>query len=56
MTELQARKLGIIRCKHCKYPPNNHFGDGELGGKCARDSKCPGYKKSVILPSNSKEV
>lgn len=50
MTEEQARMLGIVHCAHCGWPPNNHFGNGEKGGKCTHDSKCPGYKRKINLP------
>ncbi len=50
MTEEQARMLGIVHCAHCGWPPNNHFGNGERGGKCAHDPNCPGYKRKINLP------
>lgn len=52
MTKAQAKALGILYCKHCLCPPNNHFGDGRKGGKCAHDNNCPGYEEVVILPGD----
>lgn len=49
MTRSQALKLGIVRCEHCRYPPNNHFDFGQK--KCAHDGSCPGYKEQIFLPS-----
>ena len=54
MTLDQARALGIIRCAHCGLPPNNHWGNGERGGLCAHDAKCPGYKQKIYLPQVKK--
>ncbi len=50
MTLKQARLLGLVVCAHCGLPPNNHWGDGERGGKCAHDPKCPGYEQKIRLP------
>ena len=47
MTRKQALQLGIVFCKHCGYPPNNHFDFKPF--KCAHDKECPGYEE-VISP------
>ncbi len=39
LTMDEALDLGIVKCAHCGYPPNNHFANG----KCAFDPRCPGY-------------
>lgn len=41
-----ALRAGLLMCKHCKLPPNNHFGNGKRGGKCAHQ-KCPGYEETA---------
>lgn len=46
----QARALGIVRCADCGWPPNNHWGNGKRGGKCAHDPACKGYKQKICLP------
>lgn len=46
LTMDQAKALGIVVCKHCGWPPNNHF-DFTFNGKkmpCAHDNTCPGYE------------
>lgn len=45
MTRGQALKLGIVHCKHCGYPPNNHFDFGDKA--CAHDESCPGYEEKI---------
>lgn len=47
MTLKQAKMLGIVRCKHCGYPPNNHFTHGK---KVCAHAPCPGYEQSIVLP------
>ncbi len=44
MTRDEALGLGLLACKHCGLPPNNHFGNGKKGGKCAH-RPCPGYEE-----------
>ncbi len=39
LTMAEAKKLGIVVCVNCGYPPNNHFANG----KCAHEASCPGY-------------
>ena len=43
----EAKVLGIVRCKHCCYPPNNHFDFGKK--KCAHNNKCPGYEPKFVM-------
>lgn len=49
MTALQAAQLGILRCKHCGYPENNHFSGGTR--TCAHDKSCPGWTPVIRLPA-----
>ncbi len=42
LTKDEALKLGIVHCKNCGYPPNNHFMD-QLKKLCAHDKSCTGY-------------
>lgn len=49
MTLEQAKKLGIVFCESCGYPPNNHFDFGKR--LCAHTDKCKGYKQAIRLPS-----
>lgn len=49
LTMQEAREAGIVVCKHCAWPPNNHFGNGEEGGKCAHDNRCPGYEPKFVM-------
>lgn len=50
VTREQALAMGILHCVHCGWPPNNHFGNGTPGGKCAHVSACPGYKEKCRYP------
>jgi hypothetical protein len=56
MTLAQARALNIVFCTSCGYPPNNHFGNGKRGGKCAHDSKCKGFKQMIVLPEVKEDI
>jgi len=38
--------LGVIRCKHCRLPPNNHFDFPPY--TCAHRT-CPGYEEVCTL-------
>jgi hypothetical protein len=49
LTMEQAEKLGIVKCAHCGYPPNNHFDWSPR--PCAHDNSCPGYKASFRMGS-----
>ena len=51
ITELQAEKLGILRCKSCGHPKNNHFNFDNK--PCAHYSKelCKGYIPEIYLPA-----
>lgn len=40
-----ARKVGLLTCKHCGYPQNNHFDWAPY--TCAHDGSCPGYKEGI---------
>lgn len=40
-----ALELGLLVCKHCGMPPNNHFEWSPK--KCAHDPNCPGYEESA---------
>ena len=46
MTREQALQFGLLTCKNCGLPPNNHFGNGKPGGKCAH-RECPGYEEKA---------
>lgn len=46
MSRADALAFGLLCCKHCNLPPNNHFGNGEAGGKCAH-RPCPGYEETA---------
>lgn len=43
ITRDQAMKAGLLVCKHCGWPENNHF----KGGTCAHDGTCPGYEETL---------
>jgi hypothetical protein len=48
LTMDEAKKLGIVHCANCGWPPNNHWNDGPVNvsrgeSACAHD-KCPGYE------------
>jgi hypothetical protein len=43
----QAKRVGIVVCKHCGYPPNNHFSENK--GSCAHDNACPGYEPRFTM-------
>lgn len=45
MTRKEALEHGLLNCKHCRLPVNNHFDWGER--KCAHDSNCPGYEEKA---------
>jgi hypothetical protein len=46
VTQFQAEKLGIVRCR-CGHPPNNHFDWDEK--PCAH-CECKCYVQVIILP------
>ena len=48
ITRKQALAYGLLTCKHCLFPPNNHFGNGERGGKNAHVD-CPGYEEESTI-------
>lgn len=43
LTMEDCKKLGIVVCAHCGYPPNNHF---DFGKRVCAHAPCPGYKVS----------
>lgn len=45
MTRALAEQRGLLVCRHCGYPRNNHFDHGNH--PCAHDSKCPGYEEDL---------
>ena len=45
LTRDEALMYGLLTCKHCGLPPNNHFGNGKPGGSCAHRKDCPGYEE-----------
>lgn len=47
LTQIQAEKLGIVRCK-CGHPPNNHFDHGKR--PCAFCRDCCQYDQKIVLP------
>lgn len=47
MTLEQAEMLGIVKCKHCGYPRNNHFDHGK---KVCAHVPCLGYEQGIFLP------
>ena len=55
LTRDQALQWGLLVCKHCNLPPNNHFDDGKK--KCATDRNCPGYEEKArvgeLLPDGA---
>lgn len=38
-------KFGMLVCKHCGWPPNNHFDWDHK--PCAHDKNCPGYEEKL---------
>jgi hypothetical protein len=46
LTMSEAEKLGIVKCKHCGYPRNNHFENGK--GTCAH-AECPGFSPKFTM-------
>lgn len=47
MTRKQALQLGLVKCKSCGYPPNNHFDHEPF--KCAHNLHCTGYEEIIVL-------
>lgn len=43
MSRETALKFGLLKCKHCPWPENNHFDWGKR--TCAHDPNCPGYEE-----------
>lgn len=43
LTRKRAATLGLLHCKHCGLPPNNHFNWAPY--KCAHDPNCTGYEE-----------
>lgn len=41
MTRDQALRAGLLVCKSCGWPENNHFDHGDR--KCAHHRGCTGY-------------
>lgn len=47
LTREEALKFGLLTCKHCGWPPNNHFSWGEK--LCAHNKSCPGYEDKLVV-------
>lgn len=45
MTRAHAEQRGLLICKHCGYPRNNHFQHDHY--PCAHDKSCPGYEEKL---------
>lgn len=45
LTREEALKYGLLSCKHCGLPPNNHFDWGKK--LCAHKKDCPGYEEKA---------
>lgn len=41
----EALELGLIVCRSCGWPPNNHFDFGKR--ICAHSSSCEGFKATA---------
>ncbi len=46
MSRERAKQLGLLVCKTCGYPENNHFGWGTKPS--AHDSSCKAYNETSI--------
>jgi hypothetical protein len=46
LTMVQAQKIGIVKCKHCGFPRNNHFSHGK---KVCAHAPCPGYAPKFTM-------
>lgn len=44
-TREELLQLGLLVCKHCGWPPNNHFDFGKK--ECAHNKSCPGYEDKL---------
>lgn len=42
LSRKEAEAFGLIVCKHCHWPQNNHF--VFVPRKCAHDPECPGFE------------
>lgn len=51
LTLAEAESLGIVKCRHCGWPRNNHFDFTYNGRKmpCAHDKDCPGYQAKFVV-------
>lgn len=47
MTLAQAKALGIVYCRNCPHPWNNHF---DFGKKPCAHCSCKQYKREIRLP------
>lgn len=48
VTREQALRLGLVFCKNCPHPPNNHFCNGRGPGKPCAHCPCKKYEERVV--------
>ncbi len=53
LTLAEAESLGIVKCKHCGYPKNNHSNDRKK--LCVINATCPGYKPRFTVGTEIKK-